>query len=154
MQRPTNAASWWLWGLVLNLCLRGKPSLLGVPWCMKTTILLQRLEAQQVKKNTLFTKARFKEYEQSPKGIIKCGPNYTAMTSRPQQIPVFMNMRSTVSTIGFEWPAWLCRERHLLLFCNNRSGSAWQLNSKSLVFESYALNVCQVINFTAVLLAK
>lgn len=106
-------------------------------------------------KNKPLFKAKFKKKKST--FFKRCYKIWSPLHSQGFQIPPgfsFVNILSAVSTIGFKWPAWLIYQRHLLLFHNNKSGPAWQLNSKSLFFESYALKVCQVINFPAVWLAK
>lgn len=156
MQKANGAASWWLLrsGLPLSFPLRGKPFLPRRLWFMEATYSPLNVTSSAGQKINFCLKQDSKRnYEHSSKDVT----NWCTLHSQEFRIPPgfsFVNILSAISTIGFKWPAWLIYQRHLLLFCNNKSGPSSQLNSKSLFLESHALNVCQVINFPAVPLAK
>lgn len=156
MQKPQSAVSWWFLGsyLPLSLLLRRKPFLPRLKGFMEVTCSPLNVTSSAGQKINLCLKQNSKKKSTFFK---RCYKIWSPLHSQGFQIPPgfsFVNILSAVSTIGFKWPAWLIYQRHLLLFHNNKSGPAWQLNSKSLFFESYALKVCQVINFPAVWLAK
>lgn len=157
MQKANGAASWWLLrsGLPLSFPLRGKPFLPRRLWFMEATYSPLNVTSSAGQKNKRLFKARFKKKLWTFfKGRYKL---WCTLHSQEFRIPPgfsFVNILSAISTMGFKWPAWLIYQRHLLLFCNNKSGPSSQLNSKSLFLKSHALNVCQVINFPAVPLAK
>lgn len=137
----------------LSHCLWGKPLLPGVPWFVEATYSLLNVRSSAGWNINIF----FNQVQRT--WTIYKGHNQMSskLQSHRFQTPPdfsFVNISSTIWTRESSWPTWLSYQRDLLLSCNDKSRSAWQFNSKSHFFQFYPLKNCQVINFTAVLLAK